>query len=69
MDFLLQHYTACVALRLTLVKHPVLIINQPCTSALFSTLLAGGRDPGEYWSRGSQILGATNIGEKVGGTC
>ena len=29
---------------------------QPRTQALFSTLLPGGRDPGECWSRGSQIL-------------
>ena len=28
---------------------------------IISALLAGGRDPSECWSRGSQILGATNM--------
>ena len=43
-----------------LIQHDHLL-HQPRTQALFSTLLAGGRDPGECWSRGSQILGATNM--------
>ena len=42
-----------------LIQHDQLLC-QPRTQALFSTLLAGGTDPGECWSRGSQILGATN---------
>ena len=38
-----------------------LVFLQPHTQALFSTLLAGERDPGKCWSRGSQILAATRI--------
>ena len=38
------------------------------TQAIFSTLLSGGRDTGECWSRGSQILGATNMSPGRGGT-
>ena len=34
--------------------------SQPHTQALFSMLLAEGRDPGECWSHASQILEATN---------
>ena len=37
------------------------LLEQPRNKALFSTLLAEGRDPGECWSRGSKILGATWI--------
>ena len=32
---------------------------QAHSQALFFMLLAGGRDPGECWSRGSQIFGAS----------
>ena len=37
------------------------VVQQPRTQALFPTLLAGERDPGECWSRGSLILGAIRI--------
>jgi hypothetical protein len=52
--------------------HPILFILlcllQPRTQALFSMLLAGGRDPSECWSCDSQILGATNMSPGRGGT-